>query len=1058
MTLCRYTVESAEKEAQYLVHGTYVPATATRRDAQLSWTDRVFAMFEESRMDEVGDISEQLQHDIELYDEALTRAWDGVPASMLAGLNDSFGALPSSGTKATNESIVEWRRTLWGEDNALPVGCSYTVNVGHGGITLASPFEKVFEYELQLGKNNKAAMHRNNGDLQEAAEQYREIAYTQDRFLGIHPVTAATHRNLGQALFDIGEHDEALGEWRRAVAMEEATLGTYHPVTRRTTRMMSDALEHLGDVAGALEAFNGGNPIPPTAAGLGYQPTDLRLLPHYRLAAARAVPGLFRRASKIATALGIRVKYGKIKKSPRVVFKLFSTKLGDFRAINDIGRLTFEAETLQQVADARAALAADPDITIVRDKMRLDPKSDRSAVGGYADSQTIVLVQGAGDHSMEVQVTLVALLRIKTADVDGAGGHKVFRKARLLLLFDDGTRKYHGEWSSELEAKIMSGQMTEVVLTGIPSDEENIVAALALSGCRLKTIWFAEDLGMAGVRKMIEEYGLLSDALADKHDNPYSPAGELVDPDALKDRIHARNALQALKLDPGVTEIDLKVQKSYKSYNDDGDEDTDSLRLALASTTAVLAAILTPNTTVTKVDLQNNMCQDDEVKLLAEMLKVNMTITNLDLGDNLVEDDGVAALAGVLRVTKTLRDLNLMGNLVGSAGFKALARALATNSSLFSLILDRNGPIDATSAAAVGDALRAHATLNYFSARSCSISAKGALGFARGLKVNTVLTLLSLDDNDLGDGGAVALARGLKANGVLHSLSLTENDIANVGAIALAKALEKNTALEDLNLSDNSIDTKGMRAMAKMLGLNRKLSSIKLSANLIADDGASALATALANNTSLHRLHLDANMIEDDGALALANMLEKNSTLRFVGLMSCMIGQAGKAGLALSGEVNPYRGAADPRYDLGSLTIIDGRSMGGNPQAQDYLPSAEAQQQASAHGHGPGSMLYWAACHGDGRIVEMLLRNNADVDEGIEFPMAPYGPLGTFSPLEIAVASGHGGVVKHLLAHGADTNLPTVPGGPKVDGGAIQVAKAQGHSAIVEMLKDHSSK
>ena len=106
-------------------------------------------------MDEVGDISEQLQHDIELYDEALTRAWDGVPASMLAGLNDSFGALPSSGTKATNESIVEWRRTLWGEDNALPVGCSYTVNVGHGGITLASPFEKVFEYELQLGKTTR---------------------------------------------------------------------------------------------------------------------------------------------------------------------------------------------------------------------------------------------------------------------------------------------------------------------------------------------------------------------------------------------------------------------------------------------------------------------------------------------------------------------------------------------------------------------------------------------------------------------------------------------------------------------------------------------------------------------------------------------------------------------------------------------------------------------------------------------------------------------------------------------------------------------------------------
>ena len=57
---------------------------------------------------------------------------------------------------------------------------------------------------------------------------------------------------------------------------------------------------------------------------------------------------------------------------------------------------------------------------------------------------------------------------------------------------------------------------------------------------------------------------------------------------------------------------------------------------------------------------------------------------------------------------------------------------------------------------------------------------------------------VSLDDNNIGDVGAAAIGEALKVNAVLNFLSLQGNSIGDVGAAAIGEALKVNAVLEEL--------------------------------------------------------------------------------------------------------------------------------------------------------------------------------------------------------------------------------------------------------------------
>ncbi|KAF9425123.1 hypothetical protein BGZ76_003407, partial [Entomortierella beljakovae] len=175
---------------------------------------------------------------------------------------------------------------------------------------------------------------------------------------------------------------------------------------------------------------------------------------------------------------------------------------------------------------------------------------------------------------------------------------------------------------------------------------------------------------------------------------------------------------------------------------------------------------------------------NSEFKHFLNTLKTNTTLTSLNLRNNVIGNEGALTLSKALKTSTVLTCLNLMNNLIGKEGALALSEALKTNTTLTDLYLGYN-----------------------------SIEKKGALALSEALKTNTVLTNLNLRYNLIGEGGALALSDALKTNTALTNLDLRNNLIRNEGAHALSEALRTNSTLTTLNLEINSIGNEGALAL-----------------------------------------------------------------------------------------------------------------------------------------------------------------------------------------------------------------------------------------------------
>ena len=507
--------------------------------------------------------------------------------------------------------------------------------------------------------------------------------------------------------------------------------------------------------AGCAVGGRGANPIPAAAARLGYGPTDLRLIPHYRLEAAEAAPALFRKAAAIASRHGVRVKFGKLKKELRLIFKTFSQKKGDFTAINDHGRLTFEATMLAQLAAVRAEMAADAGLEVIRDKMRLDPEKDRSACGGYADCQTIVRVAGPNRHTMEVQASLVTLLRVKTAEVAGAGGHVVFEKARRLLVYASETFSFHGAWSDGVGKKIAAGVLREVVLVGAV-DTAALAAAMGSATSRIASI----DL---------------SDVSAD-----------------LGNLEACKQALKASKNAPEVVGLDLRNCNVF-------DEDA-----------GWLEAMLQTNTTLSSLNLRRNHLGEAGGAAIGRALQTNTTLSSLDLSFNNLGETGGAAIGRALQTNTALSSLNLQGNILGEAAGAAIGQALQTNTTLSSLNLESN-KLGFTARCALLDAARPACIVTVNNLEACKQALKASKNAPEVGELN--LSWCGLSDKDAG-----WLEAMLETNTTLSSLNLQGYDLGEAAGAAIGRALQTNTTLSSLNLSFNNLGEAGKQLIRAAWG------------------------------------------------------------------------------------------------------------------------------------------------------------------------------------------------------------------------------------------------
>ena len=122
-----------------------------------------------------------------------------------------------------------------------------------------------------------------------------------------------------------------------------------------------------------------------------------------------------------------------------------------------------------------------------------------------------------------------------------------------------------------------------------------------------------------------------------------------------------------------------------------------------------------------------------------------------------ISDKGIALLSQALSVITTLTHLNLGNNLIVDSGAASLSQALSVNTSLTHLNLDVN-KIGASGAVFLSQALSVNTTLTYLNLGNNEIDDSGAEHLSQALSVNTSLTHLNLDVNKIGASGAVFLS------------------------------------------------------------------------------------------------------------------------------------------------------------------------------------------------------------------------------------------------------------------------------------------------------------
>ena len=141
-----------------------------------------------------------------------------------------------------------------------------------------------------------------------------------------------------------------------------------------------------------------------------------------------------------------------------------------------------------------------------------------------------------------------------------------------------------------------------------------------------------------------------------------------------------------------------------------------------------------------KIDLT-----DDDVKFLSAALQNNSSVLKLNLEENLITDTGAFGLSAMLMANTTIKELNLYFNQIGDLGCSAFGEALKTTGSKLELLnLNMN-----------------------------NITDDGLIKIAEGLEENEHLIELNLSGNHILNDGALSLASCLKyRNLTLEKLTL----------------------------------------------------------------------------------------------------------------------------------------------------------------------------------------------------------------------------------------------------------------------------------------------
>ena len=318
-----------------------------------------------------------------------------------------------------------------------------------------------------------------------------------------------------------------------------------------------------------------------------------------------------------------------------------------------------------------------------------------------------------------------------------------------------------------------------------------------------------------------------------------------------------------------------------------------SMGIGLRKDVLSMFDVLRGNNHIQVIDLSRNEIDDDCVSSISLALLDNTSVTHLNLGDNVISSEGAEHLIGILDSNKTLKDINLNGNMVEPEILDEInAMMIERRPSLVECVVSNDPNVT---------------ELNLNGINLVESSQTDQL--IEGLAKNTNVTLLSLDNTEMDDTLVATLSLALVDNTGITHLSLRDNLITSEGCEYLLGTLDTNVTISHLDLDGNQIDKHlmeeidailsqrqtqaGSLSMADEVPLSDILDRVKSNdptlkevlldnRQLAASNQAELLFDYIAGNTVVKKLSLCNNDIEDTLAAALSLALVDNATINQV--------------------------------------------------------------------------------------------------------------------------------------------------------------------------------
>ena len=308
----------------------------------------------------------------------------------------------------------------------------------------------------------------------------------------------------------------------------------------------------------------------------------------------------------------------------------------------------------------------------------------------------------------------------------------------------------------------------------------------------------------------------------------------------------------------------------------------------------VVGEILSGNTSLSRVYLDNNQIGNTRVASVLSGAATATNLSELTLSGNLVDDGVLPALSTMLQERESLRqaaastdckapppfEVHLHGNSISKTALDQLALQMPRASEdqvHCGMSIVAKGKVTQRNMSWYFDQYAATGNKGDLSLDCLGIDEEGARQVASQLEGDRCcVEALNLYCNALGDDGAMVLSRALENNSTLHSLCLSVNNVGMSGFTAFSTVLvQANTSLRWLELAWNQIFSShsiggSPDPLEQLLTLSHGLEYLGLGGSNLSDNECEVVSSALTANTgSITFLNLTRNQITDVGAATL---------------------------------------------------------------------------------------------------------------------------------------------------------------------------------------------